>query len=238
MNPSKVLLLDVDGVILNHPRVLEHVGRKVINLVQRTVPGNISMLDANQINRRLYSSYGHTLIGLKTIYKNVSPSINEFNTKIYDKNTINYLHSMKNDPEIIRKSHEVKAVIDKANKHNIPVYLFSNAPYEWCRSIVDISDLSDRFNDESILCSSHPIFQDKYLKPEYKLYQSVQDFLNHQYHDKDINYIFVDDSWSNIMPVIGNMQWTPIHLDNKKEYKIHSKVIKTIHSIGEIMPIL
>lgn len=235
---SKVLLLDMDGVIFHHPRALEHVGKKVTSLVKKVVPSTATMLDAHQINRKLYTSYGHTLLGLRAVYRNDVPTLDEFNKEVYDDQTLSYLELIRKSPEVQAKKMEVERVLEIARVKNIPIYIFSNAPLQWCQGILNIMDVCEYFHEDSIFCSSHPVFQDSLLKPQPQLYRSVQDLLQHVHQDGSMELVFVDDSWSNVMPVIGSMGWKPIFLSGNVEGKITSQWVQTIHTIGDVVPLI
>lgn len=234
MNPSKVLLLDVDGVIFNHPRALERVGKRITKVVHKMLPGKPTALEAHHINRRLYTSYGHTLLGLRAIYQNKIPSIAQFNKDIYNLETIEYLYAIRNSYEVEEKKIEFMSVLEHASKKDVPVYLFSNAPIHWCQGIIDIMDMHDAVPQDNILSSSHPVFQDTLLKPMPSLYSSVQDFLEHTYKNNELQICYVDDAWINIMPVIGEPGWQPIYMNRELGGCIQSKKVQTVQTLREI----
>lgn len=236
---GRVLLLDVDGVVLHQPQLLSHVSRKIIQYVKRNIPrgNNVNMMEAAKINEMLYKSYGHTHRGMEKVYGCTSvPSLEHFQKTIYDEETIRYLWTYRTDPMMHKRGQEILHLMDKASKWGIPVYLFSNAPLSWCRNVSDMLQLD--IIDDHIFCNNHPVFQETLLKPDTKLYEHVATFLHHTHRDQGISdIIFVDDSWSNLVPVIGNNGWNPI-LFAEECPPIASKWIKAARSVGDVIDLL
>jgi FMN phosphatase YigB (HAD superfamily) len=235
MKPSKILLLDVDGVVMAHPQVLHHVTRKIVSYVRNHVPNRpMNMMEAAHINEVLYKNYGHTFRGMQHVYGagNV-PSLNHFQAAIYDTPTLEYLDAYKNDTVMHMRREDVLCLLDKAAKLDVPVYFFSNSPLEWCAAISDMLNL--HLHSNQMLCHNHPVFQDSLLKPDGKLYQQVSTFLLQTHRDMgdDTQFVFVDDSWTNLMPVVGNDAWRPVFFAPLGP-KITSGRVQTVYRLHDI----
>lgn len=206
----KVLLLDMDGVVLQQPNIHRFVAMRASAFVRRKldpiIPG-ITYDKANSINRALYTTYGHTLIGLNGVFK-TGTSIHEFNSRVYDSFTMDYVHYFQNDSTMRKNGNEVLQVLEECHLRNVPVYIFSNAPIHWCRAVLDMMGLPIR--TEHILGSNHPVFDKNHLlKPQAGLYREVSHLMSTR-HNADHELVFVDDSLMNLRPCMGNEKWRPV----------------------------
>lgn len=235
---SKVLLLDVDGVVLQNRRVLSYVKSKVTNYVRANVPGIHSLRDAEHLNRVLYTSYGHTHTGLKAIYGKSAPSLENFNQMIYDEDTLNFLvDSHHLDRDASYRAHDIKHLLDVASIKDVPVYLFSNAPGVWCNAVVDTLALRDYFpSSDQMLCGSHPVFQNDLLKPDPRLYKAVAGLMNYVHRDRgDAQILLVDDSWANLRTILHDPNWSALYFPAGESVNIVSPRVKTVHSMTDVI---
>jgi FMN phosphatase YigB (HAD superfamily) len=156
------LFLDFDGVILrNHP-AHKSIANTCTSYVKKYVPF-YNPLKAQELNRNLYTSYGHTLTGLKAL--KTSANIKEFNTLVYD--TFPYT-SFFND---IKHTHSkdiasVQKVLTFCDKHNIPVNIFSNSPDIWCYTILQLMGLP-QLKTTSTICED-------LLKPDVACFKNIE----------------------------------------------------------------
>ena len=92
---KKTLLLDFDGVIFDNPAanniIIDKVNKFVASKLEHIPQNNIK-----EINKNLYATYGHTLLGLDAHY-NIKVSIKEFNDYIYDDDTFIKIAKIKQD---------------------------------------------------------------------------------------------------------------------------------------------
>lgn len=227
---NHVLLLDVDGVIFRHPRVLKTVGYRVTRFVQSRIPQTCGLIDAHQVNKQLYTNYGHTLLGMHEVYSKNAPSLEEFNHVVYrniDKLLENKVH----------EDAQLRTLCEIALAKDVPIYLFSNAPHTWCQTIIEHMDLCSYIPEDRILSSDHPVFQEKLLKPVPKLYENVQTYLQQEHHNKDLGILFVDDSWGNLKPVIRAPGWKPMHFNRtvvRPSSKIQSPFVISVSNFAEV----
>ena len=209
--PSKALLLDVDGVILSQPRVLHKLGHKAVQFVHQHVPGKRNILQAAEINTMLYTTFGHTHRGVREIYGKKALPVSAFNDFVYDKDLISYLTMHANDDILQVRGEQIRKLVEHAMECGVPCYIFSNAPDVWCNTLLDILDMSTWIPHQHRLTSSHPVFQDDLLKPDATLYKNVATFIEQSHHDA-MQLIFVDDSLTNLVPVIHSVGWKPVLL--------------------------
>lgn len=224
----KVLLLDMDGVMLHQPNLHRFVEMRVASFVRRRlepVIREINYPQAESINRSLYATYGHTLLGLNRIF-GMDVSIHEFNAQVYDKTTLDYIQSFQDDAHMNRRMNEVRQLLERCHIHRVPVYIFSNAPMCWSRSIVGMMGV--HIDDKHILGSDHPLFdRNGRLKPEVSLYHDVARLIEYR-HSSDHKLIFVDDSLMNLRPCIGEQRWHPVLLNpNMPPADVHGMAIRS-----------
>lgn len=230
-------MLDVDGVVLDQPRLLNQVARKIVTYVKTAIPkGNLNMMEAAHVNEILYKSCGHTHRGLQKVYGPGVAPLSHFQDTIYDYKMIEHLWCYKNDPTMRERGQEVLKLLDAAAAKDVPVYLFSNSPLQWCKAVVEILELG--ISQDSILCYNHPVFRDALLKPDPKLYEHVATFIQQTHREKGVSEImFVDDSWNNLVPVMGSGVWQPI-MFSPDGPNISSPRVFTVRSLLDLPPYL
>ena len=234
---SKALLLDVDGVMMRHPRVLHRVAHQVTRYIQTKTPKVHNTLEATELNKMLYSTFGHTHIGLRELYGTRAPSRNDFNKFVYDKDVLNYLAIHDNTEQIKESADQVRMLLDYAISSNIPCYVFSNAPDAWCNIVLEMLLVSTMIPKSNRFTCDHDVFEDRLFKPDTKLYKNVATFVQQTHHDRDMQMVFVDDSLSNLIPVLNSPVWKPVYL-NESECTLTSEKITHAKRLGDIIHML
>lgn len=233
---GKAILLDVDGVVMHHPRVLHNVSKKITTYVRKNIPKHVSKMDAEDINRILYKSFGHSHRGLERVYGPNVPPLAHFLETIYDEHTIRDLWNHRKDPMMQQRATEVLELMELAAKKDTPVYLFSNSPEGWCDAVSKMMKLD--IHSDRILCAGHPVFKDNLLKPDAALYEAVATYLRHHHREEGIQrFVFVDDSWGNLVPVLGGSEWIPILLKEDGPL-ISTKRVHTVRALKEVASFL
>lgn len=221
---SKVLLLDVDGVILQQKKVLHHVSNNILHYYAKEL--KLPLNKALHLNKLLYTEYGHSYRGLCKVF-NFDKSIHHFNTAVYtpdviqsvedtDKDTIQHIHYMQLRQMVMRCKHE-----------GVPVYLFTNAPLIWCKAVLATSGLDKFIPDENIISCDHDtmiLHKDDGFKPVDVVYNTVEHFVKSVHYLDDPLYIFVEDSFKNLTPIIGRSSWYPVYLEPKMKFITEEKV--------------
>jgi FMN phosphatase YigB (HAD superfamily) len=234
--PRKVLALDVDGVVLHHPRVLDHVSRRICSYVRDHVPGRLNLMEAAALNELLYKSYGHTHRGLQRVYGAAVPPLEHFQKTIYDGDVQSLLWDRRHDPMMQMRAADVHRLLEHAARHDVPVYLFSNAPKTWCHAVADVLQLG--IPHDNVLCSGHPVFLDTLLKPDAKLFENVATFIDQSHRsDGPATVVFVDDSWNNLAPLVGQGGWAAVFLSPDGP-RVQSKYVRTVSKLSQVAPML
>ncbi len=232
----KVVLLDVDGVVYRNPRVLQHVGHKCVKYVSKKL--QIDLPAAQNINKTLYQKFGHTLLGMQRVYDmHIEDILEEFNAYVYDRTTMKYLKESGHDESMDHLRQEMKDFVEFCNYKDVPVHLFSNAPYRWCREISHMLDIANVVPSQNIIHSGH-LEMGYYLKPERTVYKQVETYLRYMYqdeaHEDCLKFVFVDDSLTNLVPVMDRKDWIPIYMN--KDVKMENANVQTASTVYDVMP--
>lgn len=208
---SRVWLLDFDGVLLRHPKVLQRVQHRVVEYVQQNTGSFLNHNDATRLNRELYGRYGHTHRGLKKLFKPQS-TLYDFNRFVYEPAFIQSLYrEFAKDPQLALDFSAWKHWMElqqRDDEHGLldKVLIFTNSPSSWAETWLSQSPLHSCIDE--ILGSDHPLFQERsgetLLKPALELYERTE-----YYHRPHQLLYFMDDSPLNLEPVSNRPQWVP-----------------------------
>jgi len=206
----KTLLLDVDGVVFNHPQLLKKVSNRIVDYVATEL--RVHREAADTINKVLYKNYGHTQLGLQKVYNN-DKDLRYFSEVVYDDDIIQDLYKQAATDDHVFKTSLIMKMLFKTCKYNdVDFYLFSNAPSKWCQAIVNSMGLDNHLSPDNIITCDHDVFGGR-IKPHKKVYENMQQVVANSRHDDCVEIVFIDDSFQNLMPVIGNPMWRPIFFD-------------------------
>lgn len=214
---QKVLLLDFDGVVLKHSRSSLEISKRSQNFVRMTT--NVTNdNEARCLNANLYKNYGHTVLGLQRMGYKVN--VRDFNEYVYSE--INYKELFKD----VKKTNnrDVMSFVELSKfctSQKIPIYIFSNAPNEWCGKIMDMMLPNETFHN--FVDTSND------LKPSFVLYENIS------YKFKGQQIVFVDDSFINFTNSFRTNQWTNVHLTSDKyTIDIKNNNVYTIDNLDQI----
>ena len=230
---------DLDGVILRHPALSKHIATRAAEYVAHRVP-YLKGRDLCEFNRQLYLTHGHTYRGVCALFPEYAGTLKEYNKFMYDATTMELLQSLKNDPIMVEHSKEISKLNEECSKKGTIKVIFSNAPVEWCET----ASYMLGFLPEMIFGSDHPVFMEKYLKPDPILYAHIGWFLEAYYHHNEIHITFVDDSLQNLMPLLKfkqpNKYWKPIWFQPHPQEKDLGPMyqpgpIVIAHSMNDVM---
>jgi hypothetical protein len=176
----KVLLLDFDGVVVNSEYANAYVYDRILDYMQK-VTGIFDKASVTKLNKELYTTYGHTLIGLQQMGYVVD--IHDFNQYVYGE-------SKKNSRLALTQSEtfDMCSLMMQCVAHDFDLMLFSNAHNDWLTTFVQwnptLFDLQDN------IITKHGV-----LKPTKESYTITDKYLrNKSYTD----IYFVDDKSDNI----------------------------------------
>lgn len=178
----KVTLVDFDGVLFRNPKAMWYVSKRSSQFVHKTLrlPGRHAGPMSENINRSLYTAYGHTALGLQKLGYPVT--LGEYNEFVYD-----------NMPYQAFKMTEALPALP------VDCYVFSNAPLDYCEKIAGtpLRSVSD------VLGKPHN------LKPLRSVFDEVDNvFPGHQIFfvdDSMINFVetLQRPNWVNVLYIDG-----------------------------------
>lgn len=210
--PRKALLLDMDGVILHQPKIHSYVSKRVVSYVQKMlepVIDGITYDQADKINRMLYTTYGHTYLGLNRLF-NANCTITDFNRFVYSNDILKHVVHFEDDKEMNIRANEVRRLVDRCYSNGTSVYIFSNAPTYWSNIVTSTMGLI--IDSDNVWGTDHPIFEkDGLVKPMPALYKIVDRLLQYR-HGFDTEIVFMDDALINLQPCSTMPGWTPVLL--------------------------
>lgn len=185
----KSLLLDVDGVLVRCPLLLEHVKHNCTKYVESKLPESKNPRDVNRI---LYMEHGHTARGLQNAFR---IDVSDFNEKVYDKNLMDHLSEIIYGTDFQQEAKEIY----EFTKKGWDVTLFTNAPAAWGGRV------ARAIGDEIRLRCPGDNIMESPLKPEALAYDAFSKVQTH---------VFVDDSLKNLKAAQMLSNWHPVHFSD------------------------
>jgi FMN phosphatase YigB (HAD superfamily) len=233
------VLFDIDGVIVRDKALLNRVGHNCTSFVQRISKSPLELNKAYQINYKLYKNHGHTLRG---IYQ--SPEYDNdkkqrlhklFVEHVYDRYIYHDLHTYLASSAFTEHSAHFADICDMCASNGISVGILSNAPNDWCEIVLSAIKSSsgsghDLVKSEMIYSSSHMCMHPYLFKPDDAVYGNIEKDLLSKSHDQKLeNILFIDDSLTNLLPIVGNPLWTPIQFDEDapNNTKVGTNIVTT-----------
>ena len=226
---TKVLLMDMDGVVIKHPMYAKSIQNRVHSFVKKKLDKFMPDKKVEQINKVLYKEFGHTVIGMQKLYDS-NITLKEFSDYVYHKDFLNTLHVI-NEDEVA-----IKRLLKAAQEKNTDVYIFSNAPDAWCNKILESMNITDM----PIIGCDHFIYQNSEsaslcLKPNFITYLKVMQYINLKNTKTKNTFIMVDDQIQNVLPMIDNPNWKGVWLNHDKtDYQIYTPKLYTINDIEQL----
>lgn len=202
---QQVILLDIDGVVVpNCPLV----GQSIERYVARHC--SIPIKQARIVNQCLYKNYGHSCTGLQQVY-GLRRTLDEFNAEVYG--DLPGLHAWL-DSLCPERCSGVTTAVRRFQRNNCSIYSFSNAPPDWCQSMLSKLKLQD------IVEVVSPV---PYLKPQPAAYMHVNSVLQEK-GQSGAPIHFIDDSMQNLLPIADKPYWTGYLFRNE-----HNLTVKNSH---------
>jgi phosphoglycolate phosphatase-like HAD superfamily hydrolase len=216
----RVLLLDFDGVLLRNPHVNRYVGNACTRwLADRT---RQSYAQARKANK----AHGHTSIVLQKVYK-IPCSVEVFNQEVYKRylssEVMSRLLARNADADKKEAGRWVERIIQPWQQTHGPnsVFVFSNAPTAWCKTLMRALGTRDAIPDACYMGSNTL----GALKPYWQAYLRATEAVKQLCPDAR-HIVFVDDHIPNLTPIhmnptllSANTRWEAIH------YPAHHDVV-------------
>ena len=208
---SATVLLDFDGVVLRHSRASDLIRHRCERYVANMTGCHPDSTSARELNRALYTTYGHTSYGLYRL--GYSASRQRFESYVYG--SIDY-DAMLSD---VGMSHDATMRELHALCEHHDTYIYSNAPLAWCSEVMKrlprpvLRQQQQQLGRNRALqfpeiAPGLRILQTPYLKPDVRAYEDIETMLSPIKYGRDVEKIyFVEDSFANIAPVLRRPRW-------------------------------
>jgi len=244
--PRCAVLFDVDGVIMRNKPIMKRVELNCARFVQRTSLSPIELNVAYQTNTTLYKTHGHTLRGLYKKYGKPPPYDHRmtdlFTSEVYNASLYDELAQYVYSKDFARDSEGFAEICMLCKENNMPVAIFSNAPSEWCDIVLDAVHCTHGSAHMSLVnyvyTSSHKVMRPHYFKPDAEVYANVvADIKDKKYNNNIKEFVFIDDSLTNLQPIRKHPSWVPVLFDedaNKPIPKPRPNDIRVVQSMKDI----
>jgi FMN phosphatase YigB (HAD superfamily) len=238
---SKGLLLDMDGVLFKDKVMSYKVSHNICNYVRRRINPVYKMDHVKSVNEGLYKTFGHTYLGLQAVYGKKSGHLAEFQQQVYTKELIVALKQRCSNPKLnLEDRTNVESILNLCDEHQIPVYIFSNAPLIWCQTIIEGFGFGAKLSDDHYLTPDRWMSVDgavtgAILKPQKEYYHRVMRVLSDK-HGFRMKWIFVDDQLSNLKEVIGNPHFHCVW--HTHQPPMYSSSLSSISHLEQLLPTL
>lgn len=187
------LLLDFDGVVVKNKKIIQYQYQRSAKFVQKHL--HVPITTADELNRKYFPKYGHTVIMLKDHFK-IPVTLEEYNEFVFPKEQIYRLDSLV-DKQTFEHGNDFAKHFKSTSYHTS---IFTNAHVNWVTTFADIFDLP--IGEHNIIW---PQSLDL-LKPLPKAYHNISDL----FHEAD-RIVFVDDSKKNIEYPSALNNWETYH---------------------------
>ena len=224
MNRKNLVLVDFDGVVLRNPQASKYISNKANAYVARTCKLAPNCKSLESLNKELYGSYGHTVIGLNK--HGINASLKDFNKFMYD-DVSKYRH-------IVMSSEEKEAwlaFMEAMDEMDLDVRFFSNASAKWINHFMgDLVD-TQTFELQHIFESykNEPRY-DEMLKPE----RSIYDLVMHKYPQRI--YYMLDDKLHNFQAISHDPRWVKIWMNgcNESSWMVQRKLTASFFALDKL----
>lgn len=174
------IVLDYDGVILRSNKASSMIANKCDAFVGHVTRNN-SIECARSLNQSLFKTYGHSVLGLRSLGYNVST--HEFNGYVYS--DIDYASMQLTYADFANFT----GLSELIREYQGRVYIYSNAPNEWVTETMNMTYIGRQLFQGVQLLSMHEY---EILKPDPNIYVHATNKLGAR------NVYFVDDMLLNV----------------------------------------
>jgi FMN phosphatase YigB (HAD superfamily) len=232
----KTTFVDLDGVIFRSKRALSVVETRIVQWVKKKTDSP-TLLHANEVNRRAYTSYGHTYPGIKTMFPESAATLEDFNDYVYSSEALAEAFDIAiSDSTISEQRKDFESFIHGCKESGVRVYILTNSPRSWASTALSSIACSSAEVD-GIFCSDDPImkksdseFDDSsILKPSIRCFSSAarRAISNEKTSDEKLEFYFVDDSAVGCSVARGLMGWKTFQFDGSKHH-LSNDVLKWV----------
>ena len=210
------VLFEVDNVLVRNKKLIKNVSNNSSRFIKQVSLKPMSEEIALAKRQNLEQRYGHILRGLYNIYgPQYDNRISEyFVEQVYTPDIYQELIEYLEGQEFKEHSRGFNEILTLCCDNDVPVGVFSNAPYDWCLKVVNKIETTPYIND--IYSYDHHVMYPRLLKPDPEIYYNIENNMRM----KNINEIgriyLVDSSPMNLVPIQFNNLWKPVLFDPER----------------------
>lgn len=232
---ARVCLLDFDGVILRKHQVHSVVQKRCEAYVAKKL--KLGPKEAALVNRQLYESCGHTVVGLG--HMGLACDVDEFNKYVY--HGIDYKAAFEGcfeptDPTVL----DVVALLQRCGASDCAPFVFSNAPDYYCSEILHYMGKSSanarrQLSNLHVLSTGNSEIGKPLLKPCVQTYDAVNELLGVYPGNGKDNVLFVDDKLINLMPATRKrVGWSCFLFDSAVDSDCSTQLNGGVRLVGSL----
>jgi FMN phosphatase YigB (HAD superfamily) len=206
---SSTILLDFDGVVIDNNHINKYITHKSIQFIQKKYHKGYKK--ATVLNKQLYSSCGHTAIGIDS--DNYKQNVLDYNEYVFSNINYDEIRNLLVHADLIH--------MKKLCNYSFKFGLFTNAPIEWCENILMLANVDLYEVMDGDLCFSS---NEGLVKPKKESYKNVESKL---YNVDKIH--FIDDNKMNFKEIIENEKWSTHWLNTSRYINLHTYLDRNLY---------
>jgi FMN phosphatase YigB (HAD superfamily) len=222
------LLVDVDNVLVSNKDLTTKVRANCAKFVKNITGRPITLDVASARTNNLCDTYGHTLRGIFSRYGVRDTKVGDYFIKeVYTDTLYRDLERYLLTPEFENRISGFREILQLCTTHEIPVSIFSNGPYDWCKKVVSAIEEIPYIND--IYSCEHHIAYPGLFKPDPEIYYNVENHIRMKNINEIKEIVYIDNSLLNLEAVQFNRLWKPILFGHKS-----SNFCPTVKDFGDL----
>jgi FMN phosphatase YigB (HAD superfamily) len=226
------LLVDVDNVLVSNKTLNKKVRANYSQFVKNITGRPITLDIACARTDNLCYAYGHPLRGIYSRYGARDTQVGDFFIKeVYTDTLYRDLEKYLLTPEFENHISGFREILQICTDHSVPVSIFSNSPYDWCKKVVNSIENVPYIND--IYSCEHHIAYPGLFKPDPEIYYNVENHIRMKNMNEIKEIVYIDDSLLNLEAVQFNRLWKPVLFGEKS-----SNFCPTVRDFNELKDLL
>jgi FMN phosphatase YigB (HAD superfamily) len=213
------VLFDVDKVLVRNKNLNASVSNNCAKFIKQVSLKPMSNELATAKKEILEQRYGHFLRGIYSTYGPKYDNLIDhfFIEQVYTHDIYQELIEYLDSREFKEHSENFNEILTLCCDNDIPVSIFSNSPYDWCRKVVNKVELTPYIND--IYSFDHHLTYPRLLKPDPEVYSNIENHIRLK-NVNEINQIYlIDGSPDNLRPIQFNNLWKPVLFDPERLHR-------------------
>ncbi|QOI90246.1 hypothetical protein QKU58_gp085 [Pyramimonas orientalis virus] len=209
MSSTSTILLDFDGVVINNANISKYITHQSNVFIQKKY--NKTYDKAKVLNKKMYTTHGHTAIGLDV--KNPAQHVLDYNEFIFQNMDYTLIHNLLTKEDVTNLNY----LVDYPETFG----LLTNAPISWCENICMLAnvDMYSIFEHDQCFGSDTGL-----IKPQKAIFDYVESNIDNK---KKLH--FIDDNKMNFKELCNNERWISHWMNNEEFFSLYDYLVETFH---------